>query len=215
MPNRSQRILARLWLKIWLSVVFVVVATTLLATLGSRFLSEPPIREVVARNAMGTGPFILQEWMPQSHLKAKRNPDYKQYINLYNILTQKGQRTFIMYLMMTHPWEPDGTVERAEEIISTPGLDSIYIGPADLAVSYGLPGRGDWDDGPVRDAILHLRELTQAHGVTLGIYSGKSTYTAALLTDGLVDYVALGIDLVLLNRAFGENINELNIALSK
>lgn len=54
MPNRSQRILARLWLKIWLSVVFVVVATTLLATLGSRFLSEPPIREVVARNAMGT-----------------------------------------------------------------------------------------------------------------------------------------------------------------
>ncbi len=47
---------------------------------------------------------------------AMRNPDYKQYINLYNILTQKGQRTFIMYLMMTHPWEFDGTVERTEEI---------------------------------------------------------------------------------------------------
>src|SRR5260370_36692121 len=47
--------------------------------------------------------------------RAMRNPDYKQYINLYNILTQKGQRTFIMYLMMTHPWEIDGTVERAEQ----------------------------------------------------------------------------------------------------
>src|SRR6202171_5486496 len=47
--------------------------------------------------------------------RAMRNPDYKQYVNLYNILTQKGQRTFIMYLMMTHPWELDGTVERAEE----------------------------------------------------------------------------------------------------
>jgi len=45
-----------------------------------------------------------------------RNPDFKQYINLYNILTQKGQRTFIMYLMMTHPWEFDGTTERAEEV---------------------------------------------------------------------------------------------------
>ena len=33
--------------------------------------------------------------------RAMRNPDFKQYINLYNILTQKGQRTFIMYLMMT------------------------------------------------------------------------------------------------------------------
>lgn len=105
-------------------------------------------------------------------------------------------------------------VERAEEIISTPGLDSIYIGPADLAVSYGLPGRGDWDDGPVRDAIVHLRELTRAHGVTLGIYSGKSAYTSALLADGLVDYVAFGIDLVLLNRALGDNINELKTALS-
>lgn len=105
-------------------------------------------------------------------------------------------------------------VERAEEIISTPGLDSIYIGPADLAVSYGLPGRGDWDDGPVRDAIVHLRKLTRAHGVTLGIYSGKSAYTAALLADELVDYVAFGIDLVLLNRALGDNINELKTALS-
>jgi len=105
-------------------------------------------------------------------------------------------------------------VERAEEIISTPGLDSIYIGPADLAVSYGRPGRGDWDDGPVRDAIVHLRKLTRAHGVTLGIYSGKSAYTAALLADELVDYVAFGIDLVLLNRALGDNINELKTALS-
>ena len=40
--------------------------------------------------------------------EAMRNPDYKQYVNLYNILTQKGQRTFVMYLMMTQPWEADG-----------------------------------------------------------------------------------------------------------
>ncbi|MBN9117420.1 MAG: aldolase, partial [Pandoraea sp.] len=64
------------------------------------------------------------------------------------------------------------------------------------------------------DAIVHLRKLTRAHGVTLGIYSGKSAYTAALLADGLVDYVAFGIDLVLLNRALGDNINELKTALS-
>lgn len=101
-------------------------------------------------------------------------------------------------------------VEHAEAIVSTPGLDSIYIGPADLAVSYGLPGRGDWEDGPVRDAIVHLRELTTAHGVTLGIYSGRADYTAVLFAGDLVDYVGLGIDLVLLNRAFGDTMSALN-----
>ncbi|BDZ39279.1 HpcH/HpaI aldolase family protein [Microbacterium suwonense] len=105
-------------------------------------------------------------------------------------------------------------VDNAEAIVSTPGLDSIYIGPADLAVSYGLPGRGDWEDGPVKDAIVHLRELTDAHGLTLGIYSGRADYTAALLAEGLIDYVGLGIDLVLLNRAFGDTISALTAARS-
>jgi 4-hydroxy-2-oxoheptanedioate aldolase len=105
-------------------------------------------------------------------------------------------------------------VDRAEEIVSTPGLDSVYVGPADLAVSHGLPGRGDWEDGPVREAIAHLREVTAAHGVTLGIYSGRPEYAADLLADGLVDYVGLGIDLVLLNRAFGDTIAGLDSARS-
>lgn len=105
-------------------------------------------------------------------------------------------------------------VEHAEEIVSTPGLDSVYVGPADLAVSYGLPGRGDLGAGPVRDAIDRLRELTTAHGVTLGTYSGDPDAAAALLTAGLVDYVGLGIDLVLLNRAFGDTVSALHTARS-
>ncbi|MEV0185899.1 aldolase/citrate lyase family protein [Streptomyces sp. NPDC050625] len=110
--------------------------------------------------------------------------------------------------------ETKAGVDRAEEIISTPGLDSVYIGPADLAVSHGLPGRGDWEDGPVREAIAYLREVTTAHGVTLGIYSGQPAYAAGLFADDLVDYVGLGIDLVLLNRAFGDTIAALGSARS-
>ncbi|MGV9353622.1 HpcH/HpaI aldolase family protein [Streptomyces misionensis] len=110
--------------------------------------------------------------------------------------------------------ETKAGVDRAEEIVSTPGLDSVYIGPADLAVSHGLPGRGDWEDGPVRESIAYLREVTTAHGVTLGIYSGQPEYAARLFADGLVDYVGLGIDLVLLNRAFGDTIAGLDSARS-
>ena len=64
-------------------------------------------------------------------------PDYKQYINLYNILTQKGQRTFVMYLMMTHPWESDGTVERAEETFKKIKIP-FYTGSGAYAYTYKL-----------------------------------------------------------------------------
>jgi putative CocE/NonD family hydrolase len=69
--------------------------------------------------------------------KAMSNPDIKQYINLYNILTQKGQRTLVMYLMMTRPWEADGTVEQAEEIFRKIKIP-FYTGSGAYAYTYKL-----------------------------------------------------------------------------
>jgi putative CocE/NonD family hydrolase len=69
--------------------------------------------------------------------KAMSNADFKQYVNLYNILTQKGQRTFVMYLMMTRPWEADGTVERAEEIFRKIKIP-FYTGSGAYAYTYKL-----------------------------------------------------------------------------
>ena len=69
--------------------------------------------------------------------KAMSNPDLKQYVNLYNILSQKGQRTFVMYLMMTHPWEADGTLERAEEIFRKIKIP-FYTGSGAYAYTYKL-----------------------------------------------------------------------------
>ena len=68
---------------------------------------------------------------------AMRNPDYKMYINLYNILTQKGQRTRVMYHIMTNPWEPDGTVERAEETFRAIKVP-FYTGSGAYAYTYKL-----------------------------------------------------------------------------
>jgi predicted acyl esterase len=76
---------------------------------------------------------------PQEALwrQAMENPDYKMYLNLYNILTQKGQRTFIMFMSMLAPWEPDGTVENSEkrfEKIKIP----FYTGSGAYAYTYKL-----------------------------------------------------------------------------
>jgi len=68
---------------------------------------------------------------------AMANPDFKMYANLYNILTQKGKRTFIMYHSMVAPWEPDGTVEAAEEIFKKIKIP-FYTGSGAYAYTYKL-----------------------------------------------------------------------------
>src|ERR1700734_1618808 len=70
-------------------------------------------------------------------LAAMANPDFKMYANLYNILTQKGQRTFIMYRSMVAPWEPDGTVEAAEETFKKIRIP-FYTGSGAYAYTYKL-----------------------------------------------------------------------------
>jgi putative CocE/NonD family hydrolase len=68
---------------------------------------------------------------------AMANPDFKMYANLYNILTQKGQRTFIMYRSMIAPWEPDGTVEAAEQTFKKIKIP-YYTGSGAYAYTYKL-----------------------------------------------------------------------------
>jgi uncharacterized protein len=68
---------------------------------------------------------------------AMENPDFKMYANLYNILTQKGKRTFIMYHSMVAPWEPDETVEATEETFKTIKIP-FYTGSGAYAYTYKL-----------------------------------------------------------------------------
>jgi 4-hydroxy-2-oxoheptanedioate aldolase len=63
-------------------------------------------------------------------------------------------------------------VERIDEIASTPGVDGIYIGPADLALGLGLPPDLDKQEPEHVAAVEKILKSCQRHGIVPGIQTG-------------------------------------------
>ena len=61
-------------------------------------------------------------------------------------------------------------VEAADEILSVPGIDTVFIGPNDLSNSMGLKPTFASADKNVIQAIAHVRETAKKHGVAPGIH---------------------------------------------
>ena len=91
-------------------------------------------------------------------------------------------------------------LERAEEIAATPGLDGIYIGPSDLALSLGLEPTLRLEHPPVLDAIERVRGACDARGVLCGLHCLTAEDAAAQAGRGFA-MVTAGGDLLHLSGA--------------
>ena len=56
--------------------------------------------------------------------------------------------------------------ENAEEIVSPPEIDMVYVGPYDFSISMGEPG--NYDHPRVRKALLDILKRCKKHGVAFG-----------------------------------------------
>lgn len=61
-------------------------------------------------------------------------------------------------------------VAALDDILAVAGIDAIYVGPADLSISFGLPPGSD-NDGPFDEAITKIIASCEAHGVVPGIHT--------------------------------------------
>jgi 4-hydroxy-2-oxoheptanedioate aldolase len=75
-------------------------------------------------------------------------------------------------------------IEKLDEILSTPGVDAAYIGPADLSLAIGLPPRGDNEDPKHVATVARIREACERHGVVPGIHCASSKFAAAKAAEG-------------------------------
>jgi 4-hydroxy-2-oxoheptanedioate aldolase len=69
-------------------------------------------------------------------------------------------------------------VDRAGEILAVPGIDAVFVGPNDLAVSAGLDSSYEASDPEHRRLIEAIARAAHSHGVAAGIMCGSPEVAA-------------------------------------
>ncbi len=91
-------------------------------------------------------------------------------------------------------------LENLEAIVTTPGVDAVYIGPADLALALGLPPVGDNDHPDHAAAVGRILEACRRAGIGAGIHTSSLAYARRYLEQGF-NLVTLGSDAGFMMRA--------------
>jgi 4-hydroxy-2-oxoheptanedioate aldolase len=71
--------------------------------------------------------------------------------------------------------ETQVAVDNVEAIVSVPGVDAVYIGPADLSVTLGLSPAPDHAEPSFTDALERVLDACRRHDVVPGIAGNAET----------------------------------------
>jgi 4-hydroxy-2-oxoheptanedioate aldolase len=98
-----------------------------------------------------------------------------------------------------------------DEICATPGLDGVYIGPADLSFALGMAPRGDNPD-PLHIATCdRIRETAQRHGIKACMHCASAAFAAGAVKRGF-DLIMLTSDLASMIAGARRQLDDLKAA---
>ena len=117
---------------------------------------------------------------------------------------EKANDTILAMAMI----ETAEALEHLDEILSTPGLDGIYVGPSDLSLSFGLPPGLDKSDERMLAALTKIVEGCKRHKVVPGIHTGSTAYAKKAIAMGFRFVTLLG-DARLLTMAGQQVVREM------
>lgn len=93
---------------------------------------------------------------------------------------QKANDTVIVMPMI----ETAEAVQNIDEILSVPGIDAIYVGPADLSLTLGCTPKLDQTEQPVVDALAKIVAACKRHNVVAGLHNATSAYALQMIAQG-------------------------------
>ena len=90
--------------------------------------------------------------------------------------------------------ETKESLDKLDEIMSTDGLDGIYIGPADLSLAIGeKPGFDRAENTKAYSEILRILEHAKKNNIFAGIHNGTTEYAQKMIDKGF-NFVTIGAD---------------------
>jgi 4-hydroxy-2-oxoheptanedioate aldolase len=89
--------------------------------------------------------------------------------------------------------ETQEALDNLDAILSTPGLDAIYVGPSDLSISLGYNPGGDKPDEWMMAALKKVLDGCKRHKVQPGIHCGAPAYAKKMIEMGFT-FVTVGGD---------------------
>jgi 2-keto-3-deoxy-L-rhamnonate aldolase RhmA len=95
-------------------------------------------------------------------------------------------------------------VDNADDILSVPGVDAVFIGPGDLSMTMGLK----MTDPEVQTAIEEVLKKAKAAGVPVGTVSADAAGARRLLDKGY-DFLLVSNDTGMLARSAMSLIDEI------
>jgi 4-hydroxy-2-oxoheptanedioate aldolase len=104
--------------------------------------------------------------------------------------------------------ETKQALESIDDILSVRGLDSLYIGPNDLALSLGRAPSGVPTDPTVLDAIKTIVASAKRHGIYAGIHCGSTAMAKDMIGLGF-QFVTLLADNAFLAAAAKEAVAQM------
>ena len=93
----------------------------------------------------------------------------------------KNANTQIVTLAMI---ETEEAVKNIDEILSVKNLTGVYIGPADMSVSYGMQPKFDVKEDPIYSNIKYIVKKTKEYGKIAGIHNGSTNYAKEMISLG-------------------------------
>ena len=83
-----------------------------------------------------------------------------------HLLRQSPNDEILVVIMAEHI----EAMEAADDILSVPGIDAVFIGPNDLHNSMGKPPAFDSEHKEFVDAVAHVLKTARSYGIAPGIH---------------------------------------------